>query len=234
LAELHLAGHRGAIVFDDPVSSLDHYWRKNVARRLAEEAKSRQVILLTHDSAFLGELRDVIEQQDLKHLIHHLEWVGDRPGNVFAGLPWIHQSYKERLETLRQKQKLIEKTWPIYPTAEDTARMSREYSRLRATIERVIQDVVLGGVVQRYRDWVRVDRLDEVVGFTAAECKEIARLHKACSDATEAHDPSSAKNSNVPNAQQLGKDIADVTAVAEAIKARRKQVPVSKALSTST
>src|SRR6266704_598405 len=30
LAELHLTGHGGGIVFDDPVSSLDHYRRKGV------------------------------------------------------------------------------------------------------------------------------------------------------------------------------------------------------------
>lgn len=54
LAELHLANHTGGIVFDDPVSSLDHHWRRNVARRLVEEAKKRQVIVLTHDTVFLG------------------------------------------------------------------------------------------------------------------------------------------------------------------------------------
>ena len=55
LAEMHLANHLGGIVFDDPVSSLDHYRRKDVARRLVDEAKIRQVIILTHDTVFLGE-----------------------------------------------------------------------------------------------------------------------------------------------------------------------------------
>lgn len=41
------------IVFDDPVSSLDHMHREAVAARLAEEGKYRQVIVLTHDIAFL-------------------------------------------------------------------------------------------------------------------------------------------------------------------------------------
>ncbi|MHC4146409.1 MAG: AAA family ATPase, partial [Planctomycetota bacterium] len=71
LAELHLSGHRGGIVFDDPVSSLDHHWRRRVARRLVEEAKNRQVIVLTHDTVFLGELRDEIEQQNVIHLMRH-------------------------------------------------------------------------------------------------------------------------------------------------------------------
>jgi hypothetical protein len=42
---------------------------------------------------------------------------------------------------------------------------------MRATIERIIQDVVLNGVVVRYRDWIRVPKLSEVVGFEKAEWK---------------------------------------------------------------
>ena len=175
LAELHLAGHGGGIVFDDPVSSLDHNWRSNVARRLVEEAKKRQVIVLTHDTVFLGELRDVIEQKKVDYLIHHLEWRGGCPGHVSAGLPWHHKSYKDRLDKHEKAQKVMEKTWPAYPNEEDNAKMHREYSLLRATIERVIQDVVFNGVVQRYRDWIRVDKLDGVVGFTNTEYKEIEK-----------------------------------------------------------
>jgi hypothetical protein len=40
------------IVFDDPVSSLDHMRREQIARRLAREAKVRQVNVFTHDLAF--------------------------------------------------------------------------------------------------------------------------------------------------------------------------------------
>jgi recombinational DNA repair ATPase RecF len=48
LAEVSLGGGRGPVVFDDPVSSLDHRRRDAVARRLVSEAKSRQVIVFTH------------------------------------------------------------------------------------------------------------------------------------------------------------------------------------------
>ena len=45
-AELSTADDPSGIVFDDPVSSLDYKWREGVARRLVEEAKTRQVIRL--------------------------------------------------------------------------------------------------------------------------------------------------------------------------------------------
>ena len=55
-AELSTSSGRSAILFDDPVSSLDHNWRENVARRLTAEAKLRQVVVFTHDVTFLVAL----------------------------------------------------------------------------------------------------------------------------------------------------------------------------------
>ena len=52
LAELSTSESNSAIVFDDPVSSLDHVYKDNVAERLAEEGKNRQVIVFTHDHVF--------------------------------------------------------------------------------------------------------------------------------------------------------------------------------------
>ena len=223
LAELHLANHKGGIVFDDPVSSLDHHWRNKVAWRLVAEAKTRQVIVLTHDTAFLGDLRDAIEQQNVNHLMHHLEWLDGFPGCVSDGLPWEHQSYKDRIDKHEKAQREIERTWPAYPNADDRARMRHEYDLLRATIERVIQDVVFNGVIQRYRDWIRVGNLDGVAGLSRSECCEISRLHKVCCDFVDAHDPPSPKNAPVPDAKQLGKDIEDLKAFIAGIKVRRRR-----------
>lgn len=223
LAELHLTGHGGGIVFDDPVSSLDHYRRKRVAHRLVEEAKKRQVIVLTHETVFLCELIDAIEQQNIDYLMRHLEWLDNHPGHVIDGLPWEHMAYKDRLTNLEEEQKKLEKSWPAYPNEEDRTKMRRQYNLLRATMERIIQDVVFNGVLHRYRDRISIDRLNKVVGFTEHEFKEIERVYKACCEVTEAHDPSSIKNDPVPNAKQLGIDIADVRQVVNTINARRKK-----------
>jgi len=57
-AELDISPSRSAIVFDDPVTSMDHRWREKVANRLAREAKQRQVIVFTHDAVFIGHRSD--------------------------------------------------------------------------------------------------------------------------------------------------------------------------------
>lgn len=223
LAELSLADHSCGIVFDDPVSSLDHWRRQHVARRLSEEAKKRQVIVFTHDTSFLGQLRDEVEDIKLDHKICFLEWKGQYAGNVCDGLPWGHSSYKERIDALeKMHNNLVKKPWPDYPSEEDAAEMFNAYNRMRSAIERVIQDVVFNGVVRRYRDWINIGALKDVVGFDDAECDEINRLYQRCNDLVDAHDPSSAKNAPVPNVTELGKDIEDLKSIINTIRDRRK------------
>ena len=221
-AELALANHSCGIVFDDPVSSLDHWRRLNVASRLVEEAKSRQVIVFTHDTSFLGQLREKIEAEGIPSSTSFLEWRGGLPGNVNDGLPWDHQSYKERIHSLEQAQSKLAKAWPPYPGEAETKAIRHEYDFLRASIERVIQDVVFNGVVERYRDWIIVRKLEEVVGFDRAEYEAINKLYKRSCDVVTAHDPASAKAAAVPTATDLGNDISALKTIVKTIKNRRK------------
>ena len=222
LAELALANHSCGIVFDDPVSSLDHWRRRNVARRLVEEAKIRQVIIFTHDTSFLGQLCDEIDAAGVPNSMSFLEWQGETPGCVNDGLPWDHQGYKARINALEQAQRKLAKNWPPYPGEDESKQMRHQYDKLRATLERVIQDVVFNGVVKRYRDWIRVDSLEDVVGFDRAEYEAIAKLHKRSCDVVTAHDPSSAKAATIPTATELANDVVAMKAIVETIKNRRK------------
>ena len=220
-AELTLANHQSGIIFDDPVSSLDHWRRRNVARRLVEEARVRQVVVFTHDTSFLGELCDQIELAGIPNSMSFLEWIGGSPGCVNSGLPWDHQGYKERINALEQAQKTLARGWPDYPGEKEISEMRRQYDRLRATLERVIQDVVFNGVVKRYRDWIRVDSLAGVVGFDIADYHAIENLHKRSCDVVTAHDPSSAKAAAIPSAIDLGNDINALKTIVTIIKNRR-------------
>ena len=98
---------------------------------------------------------------------------------------------------------------------------SRELPKHRATIERVIQDVIFNGVVVRHRDWIKVGNLGEVVGFSTTECAAIESLHKKCCGVVDGHDASSGKNASVPTALDLGKDIAALVATVDAVRAAR-------------
>lgn len=221
-AELSLASHSCGIILDDPVSSLDHWRRIDIARRLSEEAKIRQVIIFTHDTSFLGQLCDEIEEKDISYRMSFLEWQSGEAGCVNDGLPWDHQGYKARIDSLEKAQRKLARGWPVYPGEKESAQIRHEYDRLRATLERVVQDVVFNGVIKRYRDWIRIDSLEGVVGFKRPEYEEIRRLHQRCSDVVTAHDPSSGKHQRVPTAHELEQDIDRLKQVVDTVKSRRK------------
>lgn len=225
LAELKLANHSGGIVFDDPVSSLDHKRRGKVANRLALESGQRQVVIFTHDVVFLHQLREECDKLATPPSCCFLETNGGYHGNVSQGLPWDHKSYKERIDSLEKAQKKFEKLpWPADPSEELSRKMIHQYSFLRATIERVVQDFVLNATVQRFRDYIEVKNLERVVGLEKDEVEEIARIYQRCHDLVDAHDPSSAKDDPPPTPDELKKDIDDLKSLIQKIKDRRNQV----------
>lgn len=76
LAEIGVEPGKSGIIFDDPVSSLDHVRRERIADRLAREGKERQVIVFTHDLAFAWSLRESAERFGVKHAERHVYAAG--------------------------------------------------------------------------------------------------------------------------------------------------------------
>jgi len=83
LTEAYFDGSKSALVFDDPVTSLDHVRRWEVACRLAEFAKDRQVIVFTHDVSFVGDLSRAAKRQQVTLTERAIERTGDdHPGKT--------------------------------------------------------------------------------------------------------------------------------------------------------
>ena len=219
-AELSLANHSCGIVFDDPVSSLDHRHRKLVATRLVRESKGRQVIVFTHDVVFLQQLRTECQRVEVEVAFTSLNREGAKAGVVSPGLPWEHKSIRDRFDTFEKEQRKLEKLQN--PSEELVNQTTRQYSFLRATIERVVQDHFLNGTVQRFCDYIEVKRLANVVGIQQNEVDELFRLYQRCNNVIEAHDPASAKDEPPPTLDELKHDVADLKALVDAVKKRRR------------
>lgn len=223
LAELSQASHQSALVFDDPVCSLDHDHRWHIAARLAKEGAKRQVIVFTHDTVFLNDLIEEAEKAKPKVSAEtrFLSWNGEEPGHVSAGLPWDHEKPSVRLTILASQATKLGQAWGPKPTEEQGAEIRRLYSRLRATLELIIERFVLGDVVFRYRSYVKTGNLNKLLGFTTAECSEYERLLKKCHDVTEAHAAASGKQAPLPTPTDFLADIAATEVVMKQTKARQ-------------
>ncbi|HET7416804.1 MAG TPA: AAA family ATPase [Solirubrobacterales bacterium] len=162
LAELQVGNGRGAIILDDPISSLDHQRREHLATRLAEEARRRQVVVLTHDLVFVYYLQEKAEELEAELHGQSLERAYHSVGVVSEELPWEVKSPMERAKALRHQLKSRLK--PLYkgndPLYEGEAQ--RWKLELRKGYERLIEVYVLGGTVERQARNIRVRNLHKV------------------------------------------------------------------------
>lgn len=222
LAELSQASHQSALVFDDPVSSLDHWHREKIAIRLVEEATTRQVIVFTHDVVFLNDLLANAERRSITPHILSLEWRDGVPGKFVQGLPWDSKPPIEQLQELAKDQKSVAGAWNPHPNDANVQAMRHVYSRLRATLERIVERELLAGVVSRFETQVQTGRLAKLIDIPAVECNEARRLIQRCHSVTDAHDPAMGKHAVVPNPTELAEDLAATEKLVKDIRARHK------------
>ena len=88
------------VVFDDPVSSLDHKRRSYIVNRLVEEAKERQVVIFTHDISFFIELKNEIENNKMDCLQQVIRANNEETGFISQSIPWLGMKVNERISCM--------------------------------------------------------------------------------------------------------------------------------------
>ena len=224
LAELATAGHSSCLVFDDPVSSLDHRWRRKVAERLVEEAGTRQIIVFTHDLVFLNDLQTLARQANVPMKEVSLSQTGAGAGIVHEGLPWVGQKVPERLDKLEKEARAAAKLYEAQDDDGYAAAVANFYSRLRSTWERALEDRAFCDVVNRHRDYINARNLAKVTVLTEADTTAWATGFKTCCDITDAHDPSRGRNAAPPPPADLLKHVSELKAWDESLRVRQRAV----------
>lgn len=224
LAELATATHKSALIFDDPVTSLDHRWRKKVARRLVEEAKERQIIVFTHDLVFVNDLNDSASSQGIPAKLTNLSRGPEGTGIVGDGLPWDHAGVKARLDRLEKDQRAAKALFDA--NDEDGYRSSavRLYGFLRATWERALEEIAFAGVLIRHRDYIDTKNLRKVTALLEKDAEAFRAAFKKCSDIIEAHDRSRVRNAEPPPPSEISDDIEALKNWASALRSRQSAV----------
>lgn len=220
-AELSTATDRSAIIFDDPVSSLDHDWRESVAKRLAEEACVRQVIVFTHDIVFLLALSRWAEKLGASCQHQYLRRQGIEAGVCSPELPWVAMNVKERIGALRKKWQAAEKLHRTASPDEYEREAIEFYGLLREAWERGVEEVLLNGVVQRYRPSVETLRAKSLSDILAEDCEALESGMSKCSRWLRGHDQAPAENEPVPEPDELKDDIDSLDEWIRAIRKRR-------------
>ncbi|MGQ7244867.1 AAA family ATPase [Salinicola sp. V024] len=221
-AELQQSGSSSGIVFDDPVSSLDHSHRTAVARRIVQESAHRQVIVFTHDAVFFGELATFCQDAQLAPEVRSINYRAEGPGYIDAGLPYDMRKYKERIAYHRDDYHQIANSFSNPPGDNERLAMRNAYDDLRVTIEVGIEDTILNETVVRFRDGISVGRLNGVMIVNEADYREVQRLHNKCCRNVRAHSHAAGQQRPVTQPAELLQDIEDVSALFTDIRRRRR------------
>lgn len=206
LAEVHTASYSSGLIFDDPVSSLDHIWRHKVAKRLVKEGTERQIIIFTHDIAFLFAIQKECDEQGVR--IHKTAMQLGPEGYGMCdppyGVPWAAMRVQERVQHLYRRCKEAEEEYNAkhmdkYPD------LSRNcYILLRKCWEKTIEEIIFNKVVERFDEEVKTQRLASV-SVTDDDFLKISYAMSKCSDPS--HDEPTADNSPPPPPDEIRQDI---------------------------
>lgn len=185
LAEARLAGITAPVIFDDPVSSLDHRRIKEVAQRIARLADDNQVIVFTHDILFATTLLALFEKS--KRCAYFQ--ITDE-----SGKGKVSRATGPRIDSLNAIKGRINSTIQAAKQLDGEARdalVHTGYSHLRSWCEVFTEDELLKGVTRRYQANVQmttlgninVDKLGKIIPKVSEIFEEACRYIDAHSQA---------------------------------------------------
>lgn len=222
LAELQVADHECPIVLDDPVCSLDHKYMRRIAKRLVREAEKRQVIVFTHDIAFLLELKDKAAESDNCSFTAQTVCRLDSVGKCMDGLPWHSMEVKERLKYLREELASFKDLHPSN-MPEYNRKAAGFYSLLRETWEAFVEEKLLNKTIVRHGAEVLTQRLKSV-SVSNDDYKKIHIEMHNCSTWMTGHDKSKALSEDRPSPMEISKDIGELAQYSNEIGTRNEDL----------
>ena len=158
LAEARLSGVTAPVIFDDPVSSLDHRRVSEVAERVVALSETAQVIVFTHDIFFTTKLLQIIE--DTKRTCAYFQ-ISDDNGKGFI-MRGSHPQWDSVSKITRRINSVVQVARSSKDSDERNELVQRGYSLIRSWCEVFVETELFAGVTLRYQPNVRLNCLSKV------------------------------------------------------------------------
>lgn len=219
LAELVTAQRYSGIVFDDPMSSLDHIHRSAVASRLVEEAEHRQVIVFTHDLVFLYELRREADKANRAIAFRNVRRRQDKPGYIENELPDKAKSGLEMCNALRSSLKAVRPNFDKLTDTQRTTFCKGTIGQLRDAWEQAISDYVRP-VIERFDNKVKPTSIFKLGILTGDDVKRVLAAQARLSE--ELHSSAQALNPEAVSLDELTNEVKALENWIQSIRDRQK------------
>ena len=193
-----------ALVLDDPVSSFDHVHRALAAARLAEFAADRQVIIFTHDIAFVAELHQAVTQAETPFVERSIELRGDgTPGVCRESHPWKAKSVTTRFDELERDLARLRKTLEGNSQEERVRETADWAGKLSETWERIIRAAITSPLFDPGTQHVAPKRFRLLVSIGPEDNQVFQESYSRISRWARRHDKSLEVNSVPPGIEEL-------------------------------
>lgn len=220
MAELATTENKSGIVFDDPVSSLDHMHREAVAKRLIAEAARRQVIVFTHDLAFLFELNRAADDAEPKPqvAISSVSRGADKAGFCRSEPPFKARRVSDITTALTNQ--LANERYHFEQGNDDEWRRTVKSiaGGVRDTWELAVEEVV-GHVIRRLSNEVKTLGLIRLTAVTVPDCEAMRDGFSRCSELL--HSAAASLNRPLPRPEALAAEIDVLAAWSESLRLRQ-------------
>ena len=220
MAELATTENKSTIVFDDPVSSLDHMHREAVAKRLVAEAARRQVIVFTHDLAFLFELHRAADDGEPKPqvVITSISRGAEKAGFCRNEPPFKARRVSDI--TVKLTNQLANERCHFDQGNQDEWRNTVKSiaGSLRDTWEVAVEEVV-GHVIRRLSNQVKTAGLVKLTAITVPDCEAMRDAFGRCSELL--HSAAPALNRPLPRPEAITDEITVLATWAGDVRQRQ-------------
>lgn len=223
LTEAHFDDSKSALIFDDPVSSLDHMKRDFVARRIVELAKDRQVVVFTHDVAFTMLLHKAAKQFNVSYTTRGIEKRRKTdPGYTTTSHPWKAKDAAQRIHTFNEEVKALRRNEEGMSEEEYQRETENIAGHMSQTWERIISQVIAEPLVDYESLEVRVGKLRIIGRVTEEDVKTYDDSYSRISGWASRHDPHPTLNYSPPTVDELDNEYEIIKAWYERVRRYQK------------
>ncbi len=192
LTEVRINKNNCGIIFDDPVTSLDHERKKAISKRLVGESKNRQVIIFTHDVVFVGMLVKNALDESVNFNSH---WIKKGHDGTPGYISHNKNPKMTNVNSLKLDADSAVRGFEEMDAKEQERAIGAALDYLRSGCEALVQEILFAGTIRRYEDHIRVTNLLEVP-FDKDIAKRIVDLHGEISEIGLMHNRSNDMREN--------------------------------------
>lgn len=196
LAEMKMSEINQGLIFDDPVNSLDDDRKEIIAKRIAKESTTKQVIVFTHDKPFFHHVSNAVVQENLSYKNHMIESVG----KIYLGVaPNIEKQY-ETTHIPKQSLKECEGASPD----KRFFFLTQGFAHLGSCYEYFVKNKMLLSIISPFDKHIRLSRIQDIKLNTEFSQKVVQQYGKVC-DCKAGHLP----NDNFSNTELTAQHLKD-------------------------